>query len=133
MSRGPEEPFSSEIGQFYGSSSSMLAKAGSGRRRVAMLECTPAWEGNWTWDCFISFALRGPDGRLLVCVVNYAPNSSQCYLHVPLVTEKEMVEFRDIMSPATYSRYTAEVLAHGLYLDMPAWGYHIFEVAIVDN
>ena len=127
VSRGPEESISSDIGQFYGKLLECLRRPEAGDGEWQLLECTPAWEGNWTWDCFISFALRGPDGRLLVCVVNYAPNSSQCYLHVPLVTEKEMVEFRDIMSPATYSRYTAEVLAHGLYLDMPAWGYHVFE------
>ena len=51
----------------------------------------------------------------------------------PIATEKETIEFRDLMSAATYPRYTDEVLAHGLYLDMPAWAYHVFEVAIVDN
>ena len=47
----------------------------------------------------------------------------------PTAPEKKTVEFRDMMSPATYPRHTDEVLSHGLYLDMPAWGYHVFEVA----
>ena len=25
-----------------------------------LLDCTPAWEGNWTWDCFLAFAWQGP-------------------------------------------------------------------------
>ena len=32
-----------------------------------LLECAPAWDGNWTWDGFIAFAWQGPGGeRLLV-------------------------------------------------------------------
>ena len=22
--------------------------------------CVPAWDGNWTWDCFLAFAWQGP-------------------------------------------------------------------------
>ena len=25
-----------------------------------LLECVPAWEGNWTWDCFLAFAWQEP-------------------------------------------------------------------------
>ena len=34
--------------------------------RWQLLECVPAWDGNWTSDCFIAFAWQGPgDERLL--------------------------------------------------------------------
>ena len=32
------------------------------------------------------------------------------------------------MSPARYEREGDELISRGLYLDMPAWGYHVFEV-----
>ena len=35
----------------------------------------------------------------------------------------------DVMGDAVYSRDGAELGDRGLYLDVPAWGYHVFEVA----
>ena len=48
-----------------------------------LLECLPAWEGNWTSDCFVAFAWQGPDDERLLVTVNYAPNQSQCYVRLP--------------------------------------------------
>jgi hypothetical protein len=36
---------------------------------------------------------------------------------------------RDLMKPSTvYERDVNELAGRGLYLDLPAWGYHIFDV-----
>ena len=51
--------------------------------RWQLLECMPAWEGNWTWDCFLAFAWQGPGGEWLMAAVNYAPNQSQCRVRLP--------------------------------------------------
>jgi hypothetical protein len=32
------------------------------------------------------------------------------------------------MSPASYDRQGDEILSQGLYLDLPAWGYHVFKL-----
>ena len=32
------------------------------------------------------------------------------------------------LGPAVYDRDGSELAARGLYLDLPAWGYHVFEV-----
>jgi len=48
-----------------------------------LLEAAPAWEGNWTWECFLAFAWAGREGPWVVLVVNYAPNHSQCYVRLP--------------------------------------------------
>ena len=45
-----------------------------------------------------------------------------------LTWQARQVRFRDLMSPAVYERNGSELLSKGLYLDLPAWGYHIFEV-----
>jgi hypothetical protein len=36
--------------------------------------------------------------------------------------------FADRLGTAVYDRDGADLFARGLYLDMPAWGYHAFEV-----
>jgi hypothetical protein len=94
-----------------------------------LLECRPAWDGNWTWDCYIGFAWRGAGQTALIAVVNYAPNQSQCYLQIPVEQlNGTTIHFRDLMSSHEYKRDGDDVRARGLYLDMPAWNYHVFEM-----
>jgi hypothetical protein len=65
----------------------------------------------------------------MLIVVNYAPHSSQCYLKLPFPEIKShTVQLRDLLSPATYLREGNELFDHGLYLDMQAWTYHIFDL-----
>jgi len=95
-----------------------------------LLECICAWDGNWTSDCYIAALWESGAGDRRLVVVNYAPNQSQCYLRLPLGDpDGERVLLRDLMSPASYDRSAAELVSRGLYLDMPAWGYHVFEVS----
>ena len=39
---------------------------------------------------------------------------------------------RDRLGPAVYERGGADLAARGLYLDLPAWGYHVFDVGPLD-
>jgi hypothetical protein len=39
------------------------------------------------------------------------------------------VRLRDRTSAAVYDRSGDDLLARGLYLDLPGWGYHVFEVS----
>ena len=94
-----------------------------------MLECTPAWEGNNTWESFIAYAWEGAERALTLVVINYAPHDGQCYLKIPMM-EKGFGhwELKDIMNPVTYSRDSHDLLTRGLYLGMKPWQYHVFEV-----
>jgi len=97
--------------------------------RWQLLECQPAWEGSGTWDSFIAFAWQGADGSRLLAVVNYTPNQSQCYVRLPLAgLSGQAVWLADLLGPAVYERDGGDLQAHGLYLDLPAWGYHLFEM-----
>jgi hypothetical protein len=40
------------------------------------------------------------------------------------------VLFRDLLSPAQYERDGDELATGGLYLDVSAWAYHLFEVVL---
>ena len=35
----------------------------------------------------------------------------------------------DLMGPAKYDRPADAVQSHGLYADLPGWGYHVFEIS----
>ena len=71
-------------------------------------------------------------GQRAVVAVNYADHQSQCYLRVPLHTEgAATVRLRDEMGAATYDRPAGDLGARGLFLDMPAWGYHVFDVTAI--
>jgi hypothetical protein len=94
-----------------------------------LLDAAPAWDGNRTWDCFVSFAWQRPGGQPLVVVVNYAPNHSQCYLWLPFHEIRgHTVRAQDLMGSAIYERGGDELTSQGLYLDMPPWGYHVFRL-----
>ena len=94
-----------------------------------LLECTPAWEGNWTWNGFIAFAWRGWNGQRLLVTVNYAGNQGQCCVRLPFQDIRgQVIRLNDLMGSASYHWEGDPLLFPGLYLDMPEWGYHVFEV-----
>jgi hypothetical protein len=39
------------------------------------------------------------------------------------------VRFEDLMGGSRFDREKGDLEARGLYLDVPAWGYHVFDVA----
>ena len=97
-----------------------------------LVECGLAWEGNWTWDCFLGFAWEGRGRERLLVVVNYATNQSQCHIRLPFPELTGLTaRFQDLMSAACYERKGDELQSQGPYLDMPGWGYHVFDVSIV--
>jgi glycosidase len=94
-----------------------------------LLDCKPAWEGNWTWDCFLAFAWQGTDGDRLLVAVNYAPNQSQYYVPFPFGDLADQAwRIEDVFSNATFERDGNDLRSRGLYLDMPAWGYSVFSL-----
>jgi hypothetical protein len=78
----------------------------------------------------VVFGWRGAGGGSLIVAVNYAGNQGQCYVKLPFADRpRATLRFSDLMSDASYDRDGREVADRGLYLDMPSWGYHIFDVA----
>ena len=74
----------------------------------------------------VSCGAAGTETTLIV--VNYADHRSQCRLRLPLgELAGRAVTLRDLMGSDVYERDRDEILAEGLYLDLPAWGYHVFQ------
>jgi hypothetical protein len=97
-----------------------------------LIECAPAWEGNWTADCFIAFLWQAPEDERLLVTVNYAPNQSQCYVRLPfsdLCNKQWMLQ--DLLSDARYDREGNDLASRGLYLDVPSWKAHVLSMTAV--
>ncbi len=92
-----------------------------------LLDCMPAWDGNWAWDCYIACCWEGGCGKRTFVVVNYAANQSQCYVHLPWPDlAGHPVHLQDLLSSASYDRDENSLISTGLYLDLPPWGRHAF-------
>ena len=132
LCRGPREPVDQAIRSFYQRLIPCLHLDAVRRGTWRLVECAPAWEGNGTWDCFVAFAWEGDERRRLLGAVNYAANRSQCYAGIPFADLRgRPVRFRDLLSDAVYERDGDDLLQRGLYLDLPEWGYHLFDVTAV--
>ena len=129
LCRGPDEPTERELEQFYDQLLAVLRQAVVRQGHWQLLACASAWDGNWTWDGFLAFAWQGPDGERLLVAVNYAATQGQCYvpLHCPDLSG-HAVRLKDLMGPASYDRDGTDLVSQGLYLDMPPWSFHVFEV-----
>jgi hypothetical protein len=128
--RAPQEPVDARSRAFYESLMAVLRQPIFRDGAWSLLECMPAWEGNWTCDCFIAWCWQRGDGERRLVAVNYAGNNSQCYVRIPFpnVTGRTVL-LNDLTGSARYDREGNDLLSHGLYLDLPPWGYHVFELA----
>jgi hypothetical protein len=125
--RAPMEPTDRALLGFYERLLAVLRDATVRDGSWRLLECVPAWDGNWTWDCFLAWLWTGKTGEQRLVLINYAANQSQCYVRLP-VPSVGVRRFRDLMSALAFDREGHDLDARGLYLDMPPWGYHVFEV-----
>ena len=131
LARGPVEPPDASLQAFYAALLRCVADPLAREGEWQLLQCRPAWDGNWTWDGFICFAWHGAADRRLLVAVNYAGNQGQCYVRLPFEDLfGQPVRLQDRLSSAVYDRKGEELLLPGLYLDMPPWGCHVFEMTV---
>jgi glycosidase len=129
LCRRPDEAADADLGKFYDRLLGVIRQAVVREGRWRLLECTPAWEGNWTWDCFVVFAWQGSGEERLLAAVNYAGNQSQCHVRLPLGNHgKGRWRLQDLLGDATYDRDGNDLQARGLYLDMSPWQAAVFSV-----
>jgi hypothetical protein len=132
--RAPVEPADPALGRFYEALLAVLRRPSVRDGQWSLLECAAAWDGNWTSDGFIGFGWRGPGDQRTLVTVNYAANQGQCHVRLPFEDLRgKTVRLRDLTGPAVYDRSGDELLARGLYLDVPGFGHHVFDVATASH
>ncbi len=129
LARGPLEAGDATIRHFYDRLLAVLRRPAVRHGQWRLLECTPAWEGNWTWDNFIAYAWLGAPEERLIVTVNYAAHQGQCYLRLAEIDlPGTPLLLRDLLGDAHYERRGRALRDEGLFLDMPAWGCVAFDI-----
>jgi hypothetical protein len=129
LGRGPAEGTDAAIRSFYEKLLGCVHRIEARNGEWMLLDADPAWDDNWTSDCFICSAWQGADSKVLLSMVNYAPNQSQCYVRLPFgELAGKTVRLKDLMGHEVHDRSGNDLLSRGLYLDVPAWGYNVFEL-----
>lgn len=130
LSRRAQETPAPILRDFYASLLRCLTRPEFEHGTWTLLDRRPAWDDNPTWQNFIAYQWRGPEDRRTWVVVNYGGTQAQCYLNLPDDSLRgRAFLLRDQMSRAWYERDGTELADRGLFLDMPAWTYHIFDVS----
>jgi glycosidase len=131
--RAPEEPLNKEIEEFYNHLLAVLRKPILKSGSWQWLVCKPAWEGNGSWNAFITSSWEGAHGERVLVAVNYAPQQSQCYVHLTFPEIKNRtVQLKDTLGPDSFTREGNDLLERGLYLDMEPWSYHVFIMEVIE-
>ena len=126
--RAPHETTDEKVQRFYDRLLKVLESATVRDAHWQLLGCLPAWDGNWTSDCYLAWLWTGETGDRRLVAVNYAGNQSQCYVRLP-PQGAGVVGFTDLLSALAFDRDGHDLDARGLYLDLPPWGYHVFELS----
>lgn len=129
--RAPIEPVNEHLKDFYERLLAVLRHDAVRNGMWQQLQCVPAWDGNDSNDSFVTSLWQGADGHRLLVAVNYSPNQSQCYVRFPHDhLQPGTWRLKDLMSDAVYDREGSDLLWRGLFLDLPAWHYHVFDLEL---
>jgi hypothetical protein len=127
LDRRPVEPVDPELQEFYRKLLACLKRPEVRDGSWQLLEVRPAWEGNPTWDRFLAFAWEGDSNQRLLITVNYGPTQGQCLVSLPWDDLRgKQVLLQDLMNEARYEWQGDDLCNQGLYVDLPAWGFHVF-------
>ena len=128
LNRVAEEDADAAVSGFYHRLLDVLKRPVVREGHWRLLEPYEAWQGNPTWDGFVPFAWDGTGERLLG-VVNFQPTQGQCYVRLSFAElAGRSCELGDLLGPSRYIRDGDDMLGRGLYLDLPAWGFHLFSL-----
>jgi hypothetical protein len=115
--------------QFYERLLNALQQPAVRQGRWQLAECVPAWDGNVTSNAFIASAWENASGERMITCVNFAGQQSQCYLRLrfPNLGGRQW-RLRDLLSDARYERDGNDLQSGGLFMDVPPWQYHVFDM-----
>ena len=129
LGRRADESPNEEIHSFYQTLLPLIDRPIFTEGRFQLVGCNPAWYDNPTWDQFLAFSWTTDRGEIIMAVVNYGENWGQCFARpFPDGLPSRNFRFADLLSDAVYDRDGVDLARRGLYLDLPPWGYHVFEI-----
>lgn len=132
LARYSPEPIESNVEVFYNRLLTALSNPVFHEGQWEMLEPRKAWDENNSYLSFIAYYWILNEERRLV-IVNLSPNYAQCYLPVQLESDVQ-AEFswhlHDLLNHSQYYRDGTELKKRGLYVSLPGYGCHLFELKL---
>ena len=130
LGRRPWEPVDDELGAFYGRLLECLKRPALHDGEWRLADVREAWQGNPTHQQLIVSSWQAGERRLLVAV-NYGPSQAQGYVGAAGLSGLEGRTFTlvDLLGDARYQRSGDDLASGRLYLDMPPWGYNVFDLS----
>jgi hypothetical protein len=128
LGRRPQEPTDEGVLTFHRQLLAALARPVFHDGAWRQVEPREAWNGNPTHLHFVAGRWElGAELRLTAA--NLSNGRAQCYLplELPALAARRWL-LRDLLSEASYERDGDGLLSPGLYLDVPAYGHHLFEL-----
>ena len=130
LGRRPWEPVDDDLQAFYGRLLACLKRPEVHDGQWQLATCREAWQGNESYQQLVVSSWQAGERRLLVAV-NYGGTPAQGYVGAGLSGLRgRKFTLVDLLSDARYDRTGDDIADGRLYLDMPAWGYNVFELAL---
>jgi hypothetical protein len=133
LGRRPIEPPEPGMEPFYRRLLAVLRHPVFHQGQWRFLPAREAWAGNGSYASFMAHCWT-LDEQVRLIVANLGPCQSQGF--VPLVWPDlagQTWQLTDILSGVQYTRDGDDLLARGLYLDMPGYGYHLFRLHVQEH
>lgn len=132
LGRGPDEKPDAIIKAFYTRLFTLLKLPVFHEGEWQLVMIRPAWDDNPTWQNFIAFSWHFQEERIFA-IVNFASYQGQALIVFPFPDAvASHVYLHDLLSDEVYQRNGTELSEQGLYVDLPDWGYHLFEITKYD-
>ncbi|HYM84716.1 MAG TPA: alpha-amylase family glycosyl hydrolase [Candidatus Dormibacteraeota bacterium] len=131
--RRPEEPVDPEAAAIHREILGVTRQPPFPSGICMAVEARTAWPGNETHERVLARLWVGDRGVFRLVVVNLADSPSQAYLPlaIPALAGRR-VRLEDLIGPDGYDREGDDLLARGLYVDLPADAAHVFRFEDVD-
>ncbi len=126
LARRPAEPVDGSLQAFY--RRLLGATRGLGLLQGEWQLCAVnGWPDNQSCRNIMAWTWRQADKRTLVAV-NLSDRQSQALVQLPWpVSDRQSWRLTDLLSRDVYEREGRDLSTNGLYVDLPAWHYHLLD------
>ncbi len=132
LARYPHEEVNKDLYDFYRKIFGLTAQIPANSQWV-LLTTHPAWEGNFSADQFVAYALMSAGQVKNIIIVNFAPWPGECYLALEkLGLRGNKYKLIDRLGNVEYIRDGEELRQKGLFVALPPFGAHYFAVVYGD-
>jgi hypothetical protein len=132
LRRRPPEPVDALVRAFYERLLAVVARPVAHEGRWAAWPCREAWPGSSTHEQLIVMTWQLGDSRLLVAVNDGAQSAQgKVTIGLPALAGRAWALedlMGDLVGDARYERAGDALVNDGLYVELPAWGCHVFDV-----